>query len=193
MESANCWVRGGTANDHPTAISDLGLAERVHNVLHAGHRGRQQSRDSDDVRVMAGGFGDEPGCGHVHAEVDHVETSPFEHGGNESLPDVVQVPLDRSDHHAADRFHAPFRQERPDQLQRALHRPGGDQQFRNKELVVLKPPAGFVHGGDHVVRHKLLRIAPRLERAACDFNTRIGVAVQDRFVQLVEVIRTLAH
>src|ERR1035438_10629485 len=42
--------------------------------------------------------GNEPGCGHVCAEVDDAESGRLPHDNHQVLADVVQVSLDRADH-----------------------------------------------------------------------------------------------
>ena len=74
-------------------------------------------------------------------------------------------------------------QQRPDQLQGALHGPGGQQQFGHEVLVALEAPAHLVHGRHHVARYQFHRIDLFGESRLSGRDRSLQVAVENRFVQ----------
>jgi hypothetical protein len=91
--------------------------------------------------------GNEPGCGHVCAEVDDAESGRLPHDNHQVLADVVQVSLDRADHGRVLGRDACGEQSRFQQVHRLLHRAGRDQHLGDEDLVVLEPLAHRGHRG----------------------------------------------
>jgi len=96
----------------------------------------------------------------------------------------VQVALDRADDHPAHGLVAARGQQRPDQLERTLHRARGQQQLGHEVLLALEAPPGLVHGRDHLAVHDLQRVGACLERLLGDRDSRLAVSVQDDVVEV---------
>ncbi len=95
--------------------------------------------------------------GAVDAEVDHVEPRALHHHGHQVLADVVDVALDRADHHLADARRPGLGEQRAQNRHAALHGIRGEQHFRHEQDAVAKVDADDGHAADqrlgqHVVR-----------------------------------------
>ena len=72
---------------------------------------------------------------------------------------------------------------RTQQFQRPFHGPRGNQQFRHEVLVAFETPPDFVHGGNHLFGHHLLRIDARIQSRLGDLDGHFGISVQHGFIQ----------
>ena len=72
----------------------------------------------------------------VDAEVDDFKARALHHHGNEVLADIVDIALDRADHHLALLGCAGFSQERAQDGHPRLHRVGRHQHFGNKQDAI---------------------------------------------------------
>ena len=92
----------------------------------------------------------------VDAEVEHGEAGALEHDVDEVLADVVDVALDGAHHVRADRLRAGLGQQRAQDVERTLHRPGGDQHLGHEVVAALEPRADLLERRDQrVVKHRL--------------------------------------
>ena len=86
----------------------------------------------------------------------HGEAGALEHDVAEVLADVVHVALDRAHQERADLLRAGLGQQRAQDVERALHRAGGDQHLGHEVVAALEPRADLLERGDQrVVEHPL--------------------------------------
>jgi len=72
----------------------------------------------------------------------------------------VQIAFDGADGDAPNRLVAARDQERPDELEGALHGTRGDEQLGHEILIRLETASHLVHGGHHVFVDQLQRVNP---------------------------------
>lgn len=82
---------------------------------------------------------------------------------------------------------APLGQERAQQLQRALHRPCGEQQLGHEVLFFLVAFAHLVHRRHHGARDQRERVHVLGNRLSGHLDGRPGVAVQNRVIELFQI------
>ncbi len=125
----------------------------------------------------------------VDADVDHLKAGAFHHHGDQILADIVDVALDRADHHLADRFGTGFRQQRAQHLHPALHGVGRRQHLRHKQNTVSKIHTDDCHTShQRFVQHLGGRPTPCQQnlRALDNFITQAVVhIVENLFHQLI--------
>ena len=122
--------RGPADKDDVVAAHPLFL-QGVDDDLHVGHGGGQQRRHPQDLGLMLLDRLEIVLDRVVDADVDDLEPGAFHHHADEVLADVVDVALDRADHHLADLGGAGLGQERPQDDHPGLHGIGRHQHFRN--------------------------------------------------------------
>ena len=154
----------GTADHHDHVVADPGLRQRVHVGLEHRHRGGEERREADDVRLVLLDRGHELLGRHLDAEVDHLEAGPLEHDVDEVLADVVDVALDRAHQELADRLDAGLGEQRAQHLHGAGHRATGDQHLGHEEVAALEPRPDLLERGDERVEQHGLRL--HLQRQA---------------------------
>ena len=88
----------------PADEKRLPVAQALHFLRHMHHfieRRRDQAGQADEIRALAGGRLENPLAGHHHAQVDHFEVVTLQHDADDVLADVMDIALDRGDHHLA--------------------------------------------------------------------------------------------
>src|SRR5215218_997520 len=145
------------AADHDgDLLADAGLLQCVDVRLEHRHRRREERREADDVGLVPMDLLDELLRRHVDAEVDHGEAGAFEHDVAEVLADVVHVALDGAHQERAGRLRAGLGQQRPQDVERPLHRARGDQHLGNEVVAALEARADLLERRDQrVVEHPL--------------------------------------
>jgi hypothetical protein len=122
--------------------------QRVDDHFHIGHGGGEQRRHAENVRLVLVDrreiFLDRV----VDADIDDLEARTFHHHGDEVFADVVNVALDRADHHLAEAGRASLGQQRTQDRHAGLHRVGGKQHFRNEQDAVAEIYADDAHALD---------------------------------------------
>ena len=87
---------------------------------------------SDDVRLVFAHGRQKSIRVDVDPQVDHFEAAALHHHGHQVLTDVVDISLDRADHHRPDWRGAGLGQQWPQERHPALHGFGRHQHFRHK-------------------------------------------------------------
>ena len=144
------------ADHHDHVVTDAGLLQRVDVRLEHRHRRGQERRETDDVGLVLLHHLDELFGGDVDAEIPDGEPRALEHDVDEVLADVVHITLDGAHHVRADRLRPRLGEQRPQDVERALHRPRRDEHLRHEVVAALEAGADFFERGDErVVEHAL--------------------------------------
>ena len=149
-------VQRRAADQDDVVVADAVLLQRVDHDLHVGHGRGQQRRHAEDVRLVLLERVQVLLDRVVDAEVDDLEAGAFQHHRDQVLADVVDVALDRADHHLADLGRAGLGQQRAQDRHAALHRVGGQQHLGHEQDAVAEIDADDAHAldqglGQHVV------------------------------------------
>ena len=158
-------VQRRAADQHDVVVADALLLQRVDHDLHVRHGRGQQRRHAQDVRLVLLERIQILLDGAVDAEVDHLEAGALHHHRDQVLADVVDVALDRADHHLADRRRPGLGEQRAQDRHAALHRVGGEQHLGHEQDAVAK-----VDADDASCR----RPAPRSARRKASSRARAG-------------------
>jgi hypothetical protein len=113
----------------------------------------------------------------VVAEIDDFVTGALEHDGDEVLPDIVQIALDRADGDLAPRFAPGGGDEGFEKGQAGLHGAGGDQQFGDVGFVPGETVAHFAHGRNHGLVEKRVDVLLRCDGALDHFGDDVPLAL----------------
>ena len=94
----------------------------------------------------------------VDAQVDDLEAGAFHHHADQVLADVVDVALDRADHHLADLLGTGLGQQGTQDDHAGLHGAGRQEDLRHEEDAVAEvdshDPHAFDQGlGQNIIRH----------------------------------------
>jgi hypothetical protein len=124
---------------------------------------------------------------HVRAQVDHLEAAALQHRRHQVLPDVVQIALDRPNHHAPYGLGARGRQQRPDDLHGRLHGARREQHLGHEVLFALEAPAHFVHGRHQASGHDGERRHSRGNGGLGGRGRGLPVSLDYGFVQFFQI------
>src|ERR1035437_10422450 len=106
-------------------IADASASQRFDRCLHSRHRDREQGGKTDNVGILFLYRIDEPVGRHIGTEIGYFEASALQHGGNQVLPYIVQIPFYSADDDAACWLGPAFCQKRRKNCDRRFHRPAG--------------------------------------------------------------------
>ena len=135
--------------------------------------------------VLAHGL-DEALGGDLDAEVDDVEARTFEHDVDEVLADVVHVALDGAHHEGADRLDPGLGEQWAQHLERAGHRPPGDEHLGHEEVTPLETSPDLLERRDERVEQQGLGVEPHLEPGIGELEHDGGIAHERGVVHLLE-------
>ncbi len=101
---------------------------------------------------------------HVGAEIDDLEAGALEHDPDQVLADVVEVALDRADHHLAEGRHILGDQQRLQDLDAGVHGTRGQQHLGQEDLVSAELATDDVHAREQALVKDLPRRQPAVDR-----------------------------
>ena len=141
-------VQRRAADQDDIVVADALLLHRVDHDLHVGHGRGEQGRHAQDVGLVLLQRLQILVDVAVDAEVDHLEPGTLHHHPDQVLADVVDVALDRADHHLARRRCPGLGQQRAQDRHAALHGVGGEQHLGHEQDAVAEIDADDGHAAD---------------------------------------------
>ena len=135
---AECFRHGRTADHDFYSVPNSSLFGSIHNIPHDPHGRCEKCRTHDDLTVLINRRLDECFRCHVYAQVNDIKALPFQHNPDQVLADVVQIPFYGTDADPAADFGLALREQRLQDGYALIHRPGGNQDFRYKDFIVLE-------------------------------------------------------
>ena len=187
MASAKASLRRRAADQDDVVVPDaLGLFSVLDDDLHVGHGRGQQRRHAEDVRLVLLERFQVCLDGIVDPDVDHLETGALHHHRDKVLADVVDVALDRADHHLADLGRAGLGQQRPQDRHAALHRVGREQDLGHEEDAVAEVDPDDPHALDQGLGQDPVRLPAALEQDVDALHDLLLEAVVEVVLHLLD-------
>ncbi len=122
---------------------------------------------------------------HPGAEIDDLEAGALEHHRHEVLADVVEVALDRAEHHCAGAGGLAFGKMRLERVQGSLHHAGAQQHLGDEALAALHARPDDLHAGQQGAVEDLAGAATLGEQHRHEGGHEVAVAGDDGLFDLV--------
>ena len=113
----------------------------------------------------------------IDPKINHVKTGAFKHHRNKVFANVMDITLDRANHHCTNSWCACFSKQRPQNTHARLHRIRCHQDFGNKQNTIAEINADNRHALDKRFGQNLIRCPTPLKQNIDTFNNLILHAV----------------